>query len=145
MKHSGVSNLRFLNAITRFFYGRYGTYGVDSLNRLLAVLAIVLSVLNLLLQSPALYIIQSFFMFWFLFRMLSKNISARQAENQKLGGIISRINTFFSILKRRFKERSTHIYKTCPNCKAKLRFSRIRGVHTARCPCCKTSFTVNVK
>lgn len=137
--------MRIVQMITRFLYGRYAMQGVDILNRLLAVVAIIIAALNLFFQSMALYIIQTAVIFWFLFRLLSRNISARQAENKKLLNCQTRIRSYFSILGKRFKERSTHIYKTCPNCKAKLRFPRIKGDHNACCPCCKRNFSVKVK
>ena len=137
--------MRFAQMIARFLYGRYATQGVDILNRLLAVIAIIIAALNLFLQSMALYVIQTAVIFWFLFRMLSRNISARRSENLVLLNLAKKVKTSLSISKRRFKERSTHIYKTCPNCKAKLRFARIKGVHNACCPCCKKSFSVKVR
>lgn len=137
--------MRIAQMIARFLYGRYAAQGVDILNRFLAIIAIIIAALNLFLQSMALYVIQTAVIFWFLFRMLSRNISARRSENLVLLNLAKKVKTSLSISKRRFKERSTHIYKTCPNCKAKLRFARIKGVHNACCPCCKKSFTVKVR
>ncbi len=137
--------MRFLDTIRRFLYGRYAMYGVDKLNRLLAFLSVIIAVINLFLGSLALYIIQSALIFWFFFRLLSRNIPARTSENEALLRLEKRVASFFSILKRRINERKTHVYKTCPNCKAKLRFSRIKGVHNARCPKCNKNFTVKVR
>ena len=137
--------MRFMQTLARFLYGRYAMYGIDILNKLLAILAVALSAINLFLGSYALYIIQSALVFWLLFRLLSRNISARRAENQVFSKFIERVKTSFNISKRRFKERSTHVYKTCPSCKAKLRFPRKKGTHNAFCPRCKTSFTVRVR
>ena len=137
--------MRFLETLNRFFYGRYAMHGIDSLNRLLAIISIALAVINLFLGSLALYIIQTSLIFWMFFRLLSRNIPARISENEVLKRFYKNVKKFFSIFKRRFKERKTHIYKTCPNCKAKLRFCRIKGTHNACCPKCKKNFTVKVR
>lgn len=137
--------MRFLETLRRFLYGRYAMQGTDRLNRLLAILAVILSVINLILHSLAIYIIQTFLIFWFVFRMLSRNIPARTSENEALLRLEKRFFSSKVILKRRFNERKTHIYKTCPNCKAKLRFRRIKGTHNAHCPKCNKNFSVRVR
>ena len=137
--------MRFMQVISRFLYGRYGNMGIDSLNKLLMALAVILSVINLILKSTAIYLLQTAFVFWFFYRLLSRNIPARVSENEVLKRFFSKINSRLLIFKRRVAERKTHIYKTCPNCKAKLRFRRIKGKHNACCPKCKTNFTVIVR
>ena len=137
--------MRFLGAFSRFLYGRYAMRGVDSLNKLLALLAILLSAINLFLGSLTIYIIQTALIVWMFYRLLSKNIPARISENEVFKRFERNIKTSFSILRKRFKERKTHIYKTCPNCKAKLRFRRIKGVHNAHCPKCNKNFMVKVR
>ena len=137
--------MRFVETLRRFLYGRYAMQGVDRLTKLLAIVGIALSVVNLILGSLALYVIQSVLIFWLIARLLSKNIAARRAENQELIKFEQKFKSSALVFKRRIVERKTHIYKTCPNCKAKLRFSRIKGVHNARCPKCKKNFTVKVR
>ena len=137
--------MRFSGAFYRFLYGRYAMQGIDSLNRLLAITSVILAVANLFLGNLAIYIIQTFLIFWMFFRLLSRNIPARISENEVFKRFHKNIKNSFSILKRRVKERKTHIYKTCPNCKAKLRFRRVKGVHNAHCPKCNKNFTVTVR
>ena len=137
--------MRIMQALSRFLYGRYAEHGIDKLNKLLVILAVIISVINLMLGSFALYIIQSALIFWFLFRLLSRNIPARVSENEALKRLEKKVKTSASIFKRRYNERKTHVYKTCPNCKAKLRFPRVKGTHNACCPKCKKNFTVRVR
>lgn len=137
--------MRFLGTFYRFLYGRYAMRGVDSLNKLLAIVAILLSAVNLFLGSITLYIIQTALIFWMFYRLFSKNIPARVSENEVFKRFERNLKTSISIFGKRFKERKTHIYKTCPNCKAKLRFRRIKGTHNAHCPKCNKNFMVNVR
>lgn len=137
--------MRFLGTFSRFLYGRYAMQGIDSLNRFLSILSVILAVVNLFLGSLVLYIFQTSLIFWMFFRLFSRNIPARVSENEVFKRFDRNFKNSFSIFKRRFNERKTHIYKTCPNCKAKLRFRRVKGVHNARCPKCNKNFTVKVR
>ena len=56
-----------------------------------------------------------------------------------------RVRGAFRRLKLRFSERKTHIYKTCPHCRATLRLPRAKGEHTTRCPRCGKEFGVKIR
>ena len=66
--------------IYRFMQGRYG---VDQLYRFIFFLAIVLMLINNFLKNPMLNLVIYALLILDIFRMLSKNHSARYAENQK--------------------------------------------------------------
>ena len=67
-----------MNWFRRFMIGRNG---VDQLSVAFIVLFIVLNIVSLIFPSIFVYILYFVLFGLFLFRMLSKNISARQKEN----------------------------------------------------------------
>ena len=122
--------LRFLR---RFMYGRYGT---DPLNLALIVMVVGLSLLNNLLYvalgSKALYSLLSLvygaMVVFAVFRMLSRDISARRLENQKWMNFCNRL-----------RDRN-HRYFHCPGCKQRVRVPRHKGKINIRCPKCGERF-----
>ena len=128
------------SALYRFMYGRYGT---DTLGNVLFITYFVMIVLQMFL---ALFIKSSVFhLIWqtlaytaailSICRALSRKIEKRRQENQKFCG-------FFKLCKNKFRDRKTHVYRTCPSCKATLRLPRAKGEHTVVCPRCKNRFSV---
>lgn len=79
-----------------------------------------------------------------LFRSLSKNRFKRGEENNAYLSKKKRFCDFFTLQKNRIKERDTHVYKKCPNCKAVLRLPRKKGKHGVVCPRCQKRFDVKI-
>ena len=131
---------KFKTKLQRFFYGRYGN---DTLGRVLLWvyigLLLVYTVLSLFDPSAFLYVIylllSTALVIYMFFRMLSRNIPARRRENEKFCG-------FFKLLRNRFRDHKTHVYRKCPKCHAVLRLPKSRGKHTVVCPRCKERFSV---
>ena len=131
---------KFKTKLQRFFYGRYGN---DTLGRVLLWvyigLLLLYTVLSLFDPSAFLYVIylllSTALVIYMFFRMLSRNIPARRRENEKFCG-------FFKLLRNRFRDRKTHVYRKCPKCHAVLRLPKSRGKHTVVCPRCKERFSV---
>ena len=75
--------------------------------------------------------------------MLSKNITARQKENNIFKKITNFIFKPFENLKRNIKDKE-HVYKKCPKCKTvlKLPLPSKKGIQKAKCPKCKKSLTL---
>ena len=125
----------------QFMSGRYGTdkffYGILGL-------AAVVAFINLIIRSYLLQLVVYGLFVYAVFRMLSRNITARRKENDWF------TEKIFSFKKRkefydRQKADTFHVYKKCPTCKAVLRLPRRIGVHTTVCPRCNTEFTVKVR
>ena len=132
--------------IAAFMYGRYG---VDELSRALLVVYLVLAVVMLFIPNViARMIINAFslvlciFMFY---RMFSKNISRRTAENQKYLRARRKIKDWFLLRRNKWKYRKTHVYRKCPHCGVQIRLPRVKGEHRCACPKCGDSFGVNIK
>lgn len=113
-----------------------GRYGSDQLNIALILLVVALSLLNNLLYvitgNPYLYRLLSFLysavVVFVFYRMFSRNIVMRQAENQKWLGFWARL-----------KDRN-HRYFRCPSCKQRVRVPRHKGKINIRCPRCGGKF-----
>ena len=132
----------------RFMYGRYG---IDQLYRALLwfyLAAIVLSMILGRAVDGIFYIIFSavawgLFIFAFL-RVFSKKTENRRKENEnwlKFAGIFKKK---FKDLGNRWKFRKTHVFRTCPQCKAVLRMKRVKGKHAVVCPHCSKKFEFRV-
>ena len=76
-----------------------------------------------------------------VFRMFSRNLDKRRAENRRYVTLMEKKKTERRQAKVRFQNRKTYKYFKCPGCKAWLRLSRGKGVVTITCSRCKTSFT----
>lgn len=132
----------FKYKLARFMSGRYGN---DKLNHALLILYLVLWVLNLFIHSAILYFVIVSVMVLVILRMMSKNIYKRRQENEIYLKFSKKYLPDITLLKSRYRDRHTHIYKKCPTCKAVLRLKRIPGEHTAVCPKCKSKINIKVK
>lgn len=128
------------NLLNNIFYGRNG---VDELGLFTIWVYIALSMVNLFTNTfigdfSALLLVALI-----LFRMLSKNIIARQKENNIFKKITNFIFKPFENLKRNINDKE-HVYKKCPKCKTvlKLPLPSKRGIQKAKCPKCKKSLTL---
>ncbi|MBQ9855937.1 MAG: hypothetical protein IJO53_07040 [Clostridia bacterium] len=127
----------FKNALYRFFYGRRG---MDQLGFALLIASLVLSLLSSILRIGILSLLSMAAWIYALYRMLSKNISAREKENQ---WFLSKYTPVASSVKQarvRFKNRKIYLYYRCPNCKAWLRLPRNIGEKTVTCGKCQSTF-----
>lgn len=148
---------RFRDRMTRFFRGRYARN--DQLYHALFLIVIVLlflgaifallgtgtQLLSLRVISWVLYVISVGLLFWSIFRFLSRNIAARQRENAAWLRLWARIRHPFRGGHRRPADTATHVFRSCPACRATLRLPRQPGKHTAKCPRCGKPFPVNIK
>ena len=128
----------FGESVRKFMYGRYGS---DQLNIVLLVAAIAVSLTNSFLSlifrnsfvyirilNPILYLVMLALLGFGIFRMLSRNIYARQKENRKF----RQLWTCLTDRKNR--------YFRCPKCKQTVRVPRKRGKINITCPKCGERF-----
>ncbi len=132
---------KLFSKITAFFSGRYG---LDALSYFLVMLSVLFSVLALFFLRTYFYVLNLILYTLVIFRALSTNFVIRSNENRRFLGIVKSIKSFFSLQKRIFKDRKTHVYRSCPKCKATLRLPKIKGKHTVKCPKCSDKFEVKI-
>ena len=131
---------RIGNALARFMSGRTG---MDQLNRMLfwVYLAVFLAqvILTALLKSSLLAMICDVLLWALLilifFRMFSKNLPKRRAENQKW------VNWWWGVRNRQAGAKARHAdkehkYFTCKSCKAICRVPVGKGKIIITCPKC---------
>lgn len=128
----------------KFMYGRYGT---DRLNMFLLIVLMVCAVGNLFVRNAYLSVLLTSWEFLLIiliyYRMFSRNISKRYAENQKYLAMENRVRRFFGKNKYIQQQRKEfHIY-TCPQCKQKIRIPKGKGKVSIRCPKCGREFVKN--
>ncbi len=137
--------MKFREKLARFFYGRYGT---DQLNTFILVLYAVFLLLNMFfgryLWGLLFWIPAAVCVFLYFFRMLSRNIHIRRAENEKFMKAWKKFTGFFKLQRNKFRDRKTHVYRRCPSCRAMLRLPKKKGEHSVCCPACRKSFGVKI-
>ena len=125
---------RFSDAVRRFMYGRYG---VDQLNIFLIVSAVVLNLISLILSrlgavcaviGMLVTLLSYVLLFWYLFRVFSRNLEKRHLENRR-----------YLTWKSRILDRQNRYYR-CPNCKQTVRVPKGRGKICIKCPKCSEKF-----
>ena len=121
----------------QFMQGRYG--GADKLNTHLMYLLFILVIIELFTGLKPLMILSLFLMFYIYFRMFSKNIYKRYAENQKYVQLIAPITKKVNFFKKKRKDK-THKYYECPTGKQVVRVPKGRGKIEINCPKCHTKF-----
>lgn len=122
--------------LQRFMWGRYGN---DNLNQVLMAFAMICLILSIFFRGPF-YLLALIAMVYAYFRMFSRNIAKRSAENRLFLQKTQKLRAGFQKKKREFGQRKQyHIYK-CPNCKQKIRVPRGRGRIAITCRKCGTEF-----
>ena len=130
---------RLRNGLSRFMYGRNGA---DQLGLCIIWTAIVLDLISMLAKkngiiSSIISLATTVMVLWALFRVFSRNLEKRRAENaaflQKIWWPIKR-KLSSGKQQRMDKE---HKYFTCPNCKTVCRVPAGKGKIVITCPKCR--------
>ncbi len=110
--------------LIRFMYGRYG---IDSLCRFTLIAGLVSMLLAGWNDSMLLSLLSWACIILTYFRMFSRNIYKRSAENQwYLNKTYKLRNAFYRQKNLLIQRRTHHIYK-CPSCRQKIRIPRGKG------------------
>ena len=150
--------MKLRNRIYQFMQGRNG---VDALARFINIAGLSFLLTALLftilstafwrhgMQGPAtvftvlhyvFYGIGLILMILWIFRILSRNVAKRQAENTRFLYSRQKICRKCSVLKQRWKERKTYRYFKCPNCRQQMRAPRGKGKIRVTCRNCSHIF-----
>lgn len=128
--------------LQRFMAGRYGA---DELGRALNITGLVLLIVSMFFRKlpliySLLYWVALVILIFDCYRMFSKNVSKRYAENQKYRNFRYNMVVKRDAAKKRFAQRKTHRFFKCPQCKQKVRVPKGRGKICITCPKCRCEF-----
>ena len=130
-----------MQKLREFMYGRNGT---DMFSFALIIAGFALNTLYVFTRSSLLYFVSLVAYGYALYRTLSKNIPARQKENQKFMAFCYKVKNWWIGIKADFNERKTYKHFKCPSCGQKIRIPRGRGKVEIRCPKCSNRFVKKV-
>ena len=125
------------NGLRRFMEGRSGP---DELCFAILIFALVLMLVSSFFASWTLNLIALAAYVWLIFRMFSRNVEKRYAENQKYLLLRSTLKTKCSQGFVRLKNIRKYKYFKCPECHTLLRLPRKVGEVTVTCGKCRHSF-----
>ena len=126
------------NRFQNFMAGRNGA------DRLGMVQIAASVVLNLLARRPGwekLSLFSSALLVWALFRILSRNLPARQRENALFVTAIPRLRAGFKAWQERQKHRKEYKFYRCVGCSNWLRVPKGKGRIQITCPRCGHRFS----
>ena len=109
----------------KFYRFMQGRYGIDQLNSFIGSI-----VLTFIAYGTWLFVI---------FRMFSKNIYARNRENDKYLNFFSPLSRWLK-LKLMSKQDPSNKYFSCPKCKQMVRVPKGHGTVVVTCPNCQNKF-----
>ncbi len=126
------------NALSRFMYGRNGP---DQLSLAMVWSALLMDIVGAFIKNETvggiLGLVSSVLLFVSLFRIFSRNLYKRRAENAKF------LEKIWWPIKRKFgkarqqSQDKEHKYFTCPNCSTVCRVPRGKGKIVITCPKCR--------
>ncbi len=114
----------------------YGRYGADELSLALVIVSMVLMAISNFDKLKFFYFVALIPLGIALWRSLSRNTNSRYNERLKFLQIIAGPKEKIKLFTNRIRDRKTHKYFTCANCKATLRVPKGRGKINITCPKC---------
>lgn len=126
--------------LIRFMTGRNGA---DNLSRAVSFVSIALLVIGLFTDvevSRVLWVFAVLGVGYVYFRIFSRNVYKRQAENRKYLNMTAGARAYFRGLKERWSQRKDYKFFRCPSCRTLLRVPRGKGKIKLVCRKCGTSF-----
>lgn len=139
MANSNFENFK-QNAMQKAAKWAYGRNGADELAGAVTNVAIILVIINLFAHQNWLSIVALILLAYAWFRISSKDITKRNAENtaalKVAGPVIAFLSNPFSML----KENKDYVHYKCPGCGQKVRVPRGKGKVRITCPKCHTRF-----
>ncbi len=124
------------NALARFMYGRNGA---DQLGLFTLGLYLAAWLIGSLTRWPPVLILELVLLVLSLFRMLSRNLPKRRAENAKFLQAVRPLCARWQSFRTRAGDRE-HRYFKCPNCGQQMRAPRGKGRITVHCRSCGATF-----
>ena len=120
-----------------------GRYGTDGLSRFLSIAAFVLAIAAIFFRGLARNILWTAAIILIAFayyRIFSRNFDARSRENQKYLRVKNRIAAGVRLRRDMLRQRKTHRFFRCPECRAMMRVPKGKGKVQIRCSKCGNAF-----
>ena len=128
------------NGIHGFMGGRNG---MDNLSRVRLFTALGVFILTALFRIWALAVLGGILVAIALYRIFSKKLTRRYAENQTYMQLTANARGSVHRFYLRQKDRKTHKIFKCPNCSQKIRVPKGKGDIRIKCPSCRIEFVQN--
>lgn len=125
------------NKIQNFLVGRNG---VDILSRDLSLFGLILMILDLFTITHIIYWIGVLFLIISIFRICSRNITKRSAENSFYFTKRSKFINWFKNKKKHMSSKKHYRYYNCTSCNQKVRVPKGKGKIQITCPKCGFKF-----
>ncbi|MDU5466859.1 MAG: hypothetical protein E6084_03170 [Peptoniphilus harei] len=123
----------------KFMIGRYGQ---DELGKFILSLALIVLVINLFVKTAALSAVALVLIAYSYYRALSRDISARYAENKKFLSTVDPLRRKFFSSKNKYDNRKVYKYIKCPKCKFEMKVPKNKGKIRVTCKKCGEKFIV---
>ena len=125
-----------MDRMRRIMEGRYGS---DQLGVALLVAYLVLYLLSHIFDSGFLSMVSIAFLCWAVYRMFSRQLDRRRAENLRFLEAVTPLVRKYNVSKCRRQDKE-HCYFKCPNCGQQLRVPKGKGKLSITCRNCGVSF-----
>ena len=142
------------NKFANFMYGRYG---VDDLSKFMLLITFILCIVSMFVKTSIISSLILLLIVFTYFRMFSKNIYKRAAENEKYlqfmgrfrknknfgnnyGGYSRGYNGYGNGSNTYAQQKKIYKFFKCPGCSQKIRVPKGHGKIEIRCPKCNTKF-----
>ncbi|MBM7550228.1 DNA-directed RNA polymerase subunit RPC12/RpoP [Peptoniphilus gorbachii] len=123
----------------KFMIGRYGQ---DELGKFILSLALILLIINLFVKTAALSAAALVLIIYSYYRIFSRDVRARYAENKKFLTSLDPLRRKFFSSKNKYDNRKLYKYIKCPKCKFEMKAPKNKGKIRVTCKKCGEKFIV---
>lgn len=131
--------MNFKDKIRKFMIGRYGQ---DELGKFILSLALILLIINLFVKTAALSAAALVLIIYSYYRIFSRDVRARYAENKKFLTSLDPLRRKFFSSKNKYDNRKVYKYIKCPKCKFEMKVPKNKGKIRVTCKKCGEKFIV---
>lgn len=119
-----------------------GRYGQDELGKFILSLALILLIINLFVKTAALSSAALVLIIYSYYRIFSRDVRARYAENKKFLTSLDPLRRKFFSSKNKYDNRKVYKYIKCPKCKFEMKVPKNKGKIRVTCKKCGEKFIV---
>ncbi|MDU5571097.1 MAG: hypothetical protein E6064_07395 [Peptoniphilus harei] len=131
--------MNFKDKMRKFMIGRYGQ---DELGKFILSLALILLIINLFVKTAALSAAALVLIIYSYYRIFSRDVRARYAENKKFLTSLDPLRRKFFSSKNKYDNRKVYKYIKCPKCKFEMKVPKNKGKIRVTCKKCGEKFIV---